>query len=184
MFFLCLSPCDKLDIHFHPTNQCRKVFAAPSLLFENKFSGNVSMLSSPLFLRLFANQRPEPAPAKDPPSILLFHALLPTSSDGLFWPAAESFSSHLLVKHISNRCFCRLRISRCASMAISCPDHGSRTSLLLQVLSPASTSELLEFASSTLLFDRAAIFQSKLLLPNTGWPWWKALLPLPGQTLP
>ena len=46
----------------------------------------------------------------------------------------------------------------CANAAILYPNHGSRTSLLLQVLSPVSTSELPEFAPSTLLFVRGAIF--------------------------
>ena len=40
-----------------------------------------------------------------------------------------------------------------------------------RVLLPVSASELLEFASSTLLFVRDVIFLSKLLLPNTVWPW-------------
>ena len=66
------------------------------------------------------------------------------------------------------------------------PSHGFHTSPLLQVLSPASTSELVEFLSSTLLFVRAAIFQSKPLLSNTEWPWWKADPPplLQGRMLP
>ena len=53
-------------------------------------------------------------------------------------------------------------------------DHGSHTSLPLQVLSPIATSELLEFASSTLLFVHDAIFRTKLLLPSSEWPRRKA----------
>ena len=56
----------------------------------------------------------------------------------------------------------------CANAAILYPDHGSDTSLPLQVLSPVSTSELLEFASSTLLIVHAAIFRSRLLLAKVG----------------
>ena len=64
----------------------------------------------------------------------------------------------------------------CANAAILNPDHGFHTSLRLLVLSPVSTSELFELASSTLLFVRDAIFLSTLLPPNTEWPWWKVPL--------
>ena len=50
----------------------------------------------------------------------------------------------------------------CAAAATLHPNHGSQTKLLPQVLSPASTIEPLEFASST--------SPSRLLLPSTWWP--------------
>ena len=67
-----------------------------------------------------------------------------------------------------------LKTSVCASTAISYPSHDFHTSPLLQALSPISTSEPHEFASSKILFVRLAIFLSILLLPNTEWPWWPA----------
>ena len=70
--------------------------------------------------------------------------------------------------------FCLITEHQCVPVRPFCTQVTSfHTSLLLQVLSPLSTSEHLEFASSTLLFVHDAIFQSKLLLPSTEWPRWK-----------
>ena len=65
-----------------------------------------------------------------------------------------------------------------------CLDHGSRTSLLLQVLLLASTSELLEPVSSKLLFVRDTIFWSRRFLPITERPRWKVPALLQGHVLP
>ena len=56
--------------------------------------------------------KPEPDPAKYPPSILHTHALLPTSTNRLTWPVARTSSSHLSATCISCHFFCRLQISR------------------------------------------------------------------------
>ena len=85
-------PTDVVEFLLHPTS------------FQYQFSGQVSMLFSPHSLSSCAT-RPVPAPAKYTPSILHTHALLLTSSNGLCWPVAKAFSSHLLGKHISCQFF-------------------------------------------------------------------------------
>ena len=158
--FLCLLPCDRLDILFHLTNQCRRVSTAPNLLPEPIVWQHFDAFQSNRPSFSFA-ARPEPAPVKYPPSILHIHALLPTSSSRLSWPAAAASSSHLSGTHTSKKW------SIIPSPSII---KVSRTSLLLQAISPASTFGLQEPDSSKLLLVQLAIFQSIPLLPNTEWP--------------
>ena len=101
----------------------------------------------------------------------------------MFWPAPEACSSHLLGKHISYRCFCRLRISRCATKATWYPYHGSRTS------SCRSSYLLPHLNFSNLFHPSFSLFMipfspSSPLLPNTEWPLWKVAPRLQGHMLP
>ena len=97
--------------------------------------------------------------------------LLPTDCTGLL----QKHFSHIFwanVSHVN---------SDFAFKYHGCPDHGSRTSLLLQVLSPVSTTELLELVSSKLLFVHDA---KRLNLPSTEWPRWRVPPLLRGHMLP
>ena len=163
---LCLPPCDRLDTHFHPTNQCRKVFAAPCLLPELIFLQHFFAFQSTL-PSSFRAATPKPAPAKYPPSILLNHALLSTFSYRLFWPAAEAFSSHFLanMSHVKSSVAFEYQgvpekplDAQITGLAHHC---SCRSTYLLPYLN------FLEPVSSKLLFVRDTIFPSRLLLPST-----------------
>ena len=121
--------------------------------FQNQCSGHVSVLFGPLFLRLLAQQDQS---RLQPNTLLQFFILI------LCCPLLprDSLGSHLLGKRMSCQFFSRLQISKCANAPILYPDHGSRTSLLLQVLLPVSTSVFLEPVSFKLLFVHDALFSN------------------------
>ena len=98
--------------------------------------------------------KPEPAPAKYPPSALHIHALLPTSSNGLLWPAAEAFSSHLSGKDISCQCFCRLRMSRCARKG-----HLTPRSRVSHITAPVGPLTCLHVCPSRTCFIQASLLR-------------------------
>ena len=85
--------------------------------FQYHFSGYFPMLFSPFFVCLFAQQRQS---WLQPNTLLL---MLCCSSNRLFWPAAEAFSSYPLDNRISYQRFCRLQKSRYANAAILHPNH-------------------------------------------------------------
>ena len=118
------------SVTLHPTNHCRKVSSAPNLLPKRIFWPRFGAFQSSLPSSSCAT-RPELAPDKYPPSILHTHALRPTSSSRLFWPAAEAFSSHLFGQtHLMSILLSPSNIKGRAAAAILYLDHGSRTSLL------------------------------------------------------
>ena len=69
-----LSPCGKLDVHFHPTTQCGQVSAAPNLLPEPIFWPRFDASLSTLRL---SSQQGQSQLQPNPHSILHVHALLP-----------------------------------------------------------------------------------------------------------
>ena len=70
-----------------PTNVEKSLLHPAS--FQKQFSGHVPTLFSPRSLRLLRNEA-RACSSRVPPSILHSRALLPASSSGLSWPAAES----------------------------------------------------------------------------------------------
>ena len=161
----------RLDIDLHPTSRYRTVSFASNHLPGRSFWSHYDAFRSNLHLLSFAREL-ELVRAMLPLSALHVRALLPTSTNKLIGPSAPASFKRPLGTHTS----CRFSLSikdQCVPMRpfYAQVARGSDTSLLLQILSRVSTPELLEFASSTLFVVRDAIFQSKLLLPNTEWPW-------------
>ena len=138
---MCLPPCDMLGIYFDLTNQCRRVFSAPSLLPEPIFCRRFDVFHSTSFVFFAA---PELAQAADLSPILRTRASLPTSSNRLSW---QTYLMSTLT------CPSNIRVCHCGHT-------------LLQVLSLVSTSEPRKPGLTMLPFDLWAICQSTPLLPS------------------
>ena len=138
--------------------------------FQEDLSGHISVLLG------------RPSLLSPPPPSLTFAFLRKRAGAGSIH--APSFSSSPFVlcchffQHIPHVDSCLIIKDQCVQMR---PFYAQIAGLTHHC--PCRPSHLLphrnflNFASSTLLFVRGAIVQSKLLLPSTEWPWWKVSRP-------
>ena len=97
--FLYLLLCDMLGNCFHSTNQCRKVFPAPS--FQKQLPCDMTMLVSPLLLCSASQQSQSWLKPDTFLQLFIFVLLLPTSSSSMISPVSRASSLHLAGKRIS-----------------------------------------------------------------------------------
>ena len=157
-----------------PTWQCSKLsFAArPASCVRTNFLATFRCFSVHSSFVFLAQADPRASSSQYLSSIFFVHALLPTSSNRLFWPAAEAFSSHLLVKHIfhidvsvafENQCVpMRPLNTQMTGLAHHCSCRSSHLSPHLDFLS----------LPHPRYFVRDTFFPTRLLLPSTEWPRW------------